>query len=127
MLLHLGARPGLSVVGESEIQVLLAHEKDKTVLKCESDERCLKNLKAAIDAKKVVTGHLGKMGAGLVVTLKLADASRAVVERGEAAQADTPAELEAELKRGLDRLFGSKPAVNGVSRWRLRPKARRRR
>lgn len=106
MLLHLGKRADLVVVGESEIQVMLSHEKDKKVLMCDDEQRCLAKLSEAIQADKVITGRVGKLGTSHLVTLKLADAKRSVVERGETAEADKPAELRNETLAAVERLLG---------------------
>ncbi|MCB9789004.1 MAG: hypothetical protein H6744_20185 [Deltaproteobacteria bacterium] len=106
MLLHLGQKADISVIGESEIQLLLSHEKDKRVLMCEDEQKCLSKLSTAIQADNVITGHLGKVGETFMVTLKLANAAKATVERGEAAQGDTPAELAVQLRAALDRMLG---------------------
>ncbi|MFT7578893.1 MAG: TolB-like protein, partial [Myxococcota bacterium] len=106
LLLHLGARPGLEVLGESEIQVMLAHQKDKTVLDCDDDTRCLENLERMVDADAVLTGHVGRLGAAWIVTLKLADAKKAVMRAGEAAEADDPDHLGLAVKKAADRLLG---------------------
>ena len=90
MLLHLGKKSGLSVVGEDEIQVMLSHEKDKEALLCDDEQRCLAKLNEAINADKVITGHLGRIGESYLVTLKLADAARAVVEGASQQRPQSP-------------------------------------
>ncbi len=106
ILLHLAKQAGLTVIGESEIQVMLSHEKDKSTLMCEDEQRCLAKLSEAIQAEKVITGRLGKLGATHLITLKLADAARAVVEGGESAEAEKPAELRNATLEAVDRLLG---------------------
>src|SRR5688572_12225062 len=58
ILLHLGKRSGIKAVGEAEIQLLVAHEKDKTVLQgCKEGEDCLAGLSRIAEADKLITGH----------------------------------------------------------------------
>lgn len=106
MLLHLGKKSGVSVIGEDEIQVMLSHEKDKEAVLCEDEQRCLAKLNEAINADKVITGHLGQIGESYLITLKLADAVRAVVEGGESAEAQKSGELAVGMREALDRLLG---------------------
>ena len=106
ILVHLGEREDLIAVGESEIKVMLAHEKDKAVLMCEDEQRCFAQLQDVIHAEKVITGHLGRLGDTYLVTLKLADTVRAVVERAESAEADAVETLRSPTLEAVDRLLG---------------------
>ncbi len=118
LLLHLGRKDKITVLGEAEIQVMLGHEQDKQVLGCESDTKCLANLQTMIEANKVVSGHLGKLGSTYVVTLKLADADRALVVGVEGAEADNTEDLIAGVKAAADRLLGD--AGSGAPKFVLK-------
>ena len=115
MLIHLGKKAGLIVVGEDEIQVMLSHEKDKEVMLCEDEQKCLAKLSEAINADKVITGHLGRIGTSYLVTLKLANAAKAVVEGGESAEAQKPGELVVVMREAIDRMLGEGSAADKVS------------
>ncbi len=106
LLIHLGKAANLVILGESEIKVMMRHEKDKKVLMCEDQQRCLAALQTAIQANKVITGHLGRLGDTYVATLKLADTKTTTVERAESAEADKPAALAVALRQAADRLMG---------------------
>lgn len=106
LLVHLGRQPGLVVVGQSELKVLLTHERDRAVLMCAAEESCLARISQAAQADKAITGRLGRMGEAYLVTLKLADAARAAVERGEAASTERPEELGERLRQAAGRLLG---------------------
>jgi len=106
LLVHLGAQPGLVVVGESELKVMVRHEQDKAALDCASDQACLARLSEAADAKRVVTGRVGRIGGTLMLTLKLADTSRGVVTGAESASAEAEGELSAAARSAAGRLLG---------------------
>ncbi|MCA9518536.1 MAG: hypothetical protein KC635_26555, partial [Myxococcales bacterium] len=107
LLLHLGERPGFTVLGESEVKVMLAHAQDQDAVgACGDDRDCLARIEAAIDADRVISGRVGHLGASWVVTLELADPRRAVVERVEAADAESLGELEKRVGEAADRLLG---------------------
>jgi TolB-like protein len=106
ILLHLGRKEGLTVVGESEVQVMLAHEDDKQALLCEDLPACAARLSTILRADRIITGHVGRIGEMYVVTLKLADAQKAVVEGGESAEADRVEDLPAAVRASVNRLLG---------------------
>jgi len=106
LAISLGKSAGIVVLTESEIKVMLRHEKDKESLMCADNVRCLAKLQQAVQAEKVVTGHLGRLGDEYVVTLKLMDVKRAVVERAEAAQAGAAPALAVALREAGRRLLG---------------------
>jgi TolB-like protein len=111
ILLILGKRGGIKVLGEAEIQLLLEHQEDKKALtQCKEDD-CLANASRAAEADKLITGHVGKWGEGFLVTLSVADAKKAVVERSESATGDSEKEAVQALGPALDRLLG----IEGVA------------
>ncbi len=117
LLVHLGAKPGLVVVGESELKVMLAHERDKEALRqCQGESACLARISRAADASQVVTGRVGRLGETLLVTLKLSDATRGVVTRGESAAAEREEDLTALTRGAVDRLLD----LEGASTERFR-------
>jgi TolB-like protein len=115
MLLELSHKPGVVAIGEPEMRVLAAHEKDLDDLEaCTQRDECLARLRRIVEADEIVTGHIGRWGQGYLVTLSLSDAKRSIVERGESATADNPAELEGEVKKALGRLIRIEGAREGT-------------
>jgi TolB-like protein len=106
ILLHLGQKQGIKAIGEAEVGVLVGHAEDKKELTaCESDE-CLEDVSRATEAHKLVSGQIGRLGEGYLVTLSLIDFEKKAVERGESASGDSEADLAAALGPALDRLLG---------------------
>jgi len=110
LLVHLGRQPGLVVVGQSELRVMLSHERDKAVLQCDSEESCLARVSQAAQADKAITGRVGRVGDAHLVTLKLADTARAAVQEGEATSAEQVEELGPLVQQAAERLLGLQPA-----------------
>ena len=106
IVLHLGRAADLSVVSESELKVLVQHETDKSVVQCEGAEACLARISEAVKADKLITGHVGRLGESHVVSVKLADASRKVVERAESATAVSVEDLKAAVLEAVDKVLG---------------------
>jgi TolB-like protein len=107
LLLHLGEQPGITALGESELQVMLGHAQDRESLRaCQSDRACLAGLQDAVDARRLVTGRLGRLGETWIVTLKLVDAELATVAGAESAEADDPGALAVAAVAAVDRLLG---------------------
>jgi TolB-like protein len=106
ILLHLGKDPQRTVIGESELSVMLQHEKDKQVVTCEGDDVCLAKISEAVDAERIITGHVGRFGDTYMVNLKISDASKAAVLRGETASAENAGDLQKAVVEALDRLMG---------------------
>ncbi|MBI4815792.1 MAG: hypothetical protein HY791_06030 [Deltaproteobacteria bacterium] len=106
LLVHLGKRGDLAVVGESELGALLIHDKDlRDVLACGPTMTCADQMSDALAAELVVTGHVGSFGSGLVVTLSRWDPKRAAADRAESAAADTIDELVPAMVDAAERLF----------------------
>ena len=107
VLLHLGKRPELIVLGEAEIKLMMQHEADKAALLCDDSQRCLSKLRDAVQAEKLVTGTVGRMGTSWIATLKLTDTQSRAIVAAESAQGDDVATLAAEVEKAADRLFGA--------------------
>jgi TolB-like protein len=108
LLLQLGKKRGVAAIGQAEMAVLLEHHKDEhDVGSCDGEESCLAEASRAVEADKVISGHLGRWGEGWLVALSLTDAKKAAVERGSSVTAESEAELFAELGPLLDRLLGA--------------------
>ena len=111
VLTHLGKDPTLIVIGQSELKALLDHEKEKEVLSCEGQDVCLAKLSRAAEAERVITGHVGSVGGTTIVNVKIADANKGAVTRGETASAEETSELEGLVLSAVDRLLGREGAV----------------
>lgn len=106
ILLALGSVEGIDVVGESEIAVMLEHEKDKRLLTCKDDRSCLARISTALSADKAIVGRVGVLGDAFVVTLKLTDTERVSVEAGESVSADDEKALPGLVVDAARRLLG---------------------
>jgi TolB-like protein len=111
VLTHVGKDPALIVIGQSELKTLLEHEKEKEVLSCEGQDVCLAKLSRAASAENVITGHVGRVGGTTIVNVKIADAAKGAVTRGETASSEDTSELEALVLAAIDRLLGREGAV----------------
>lgn len=108
-LVHLGQSPRITVIGEAELELMLAHVQDRAALEepdCLALDACLARMQDALDADKLISGHIGRMGNQLLVTLSVADARRGQVERGASAMGASEGALLAELGAVLDQLLG---------------------
>lgn len=115
VLVHLGRQPELVVIGEAELEVMLAHVQDRASISepdCLALDACLARLQGALEADKLITGHLGRMGSQLLVTFSLSDARRGAVERASSALAEGEEALVASMKPVLDALLGLGGAVD---------------
>lgn len=112
VLVALGKDPTLQVIGESELKVMVEAVKEKEAVTCQGQEACLAKISQAAEAEKVITGRVGRVGELYLVSLKIADAKKAVVEGGETASTEQKDGLKAEVLAAVDRLLGrSKGAV----------------
>jgi TolB-like protein len=122
ILLELGKRSGITAVGETEIRIMVEHSEDKKELSvCESAE-CLEEIKRATEADKLITGHLGPWGDGVLVTLTLTDVAKKVVERGESATGDSEEEVGNAIGPALDRLLSGTGSTTPRPEFALDPK-----
>ena len=106
ILVYLSKDPSLQVIGESELKVMVEAAKEKEAVTCQGQEACLAKIGQAAEAEKVITGRVGHVGDTYLVSLKVADAQKAVVEGGETASADDKEGLPAEVRAAVDRLLG---------------------
>ncbi len=110
LLIHLGKRSDLTVLSQQEIEILLGHQADEqSVGACEGSDACLAKLTEIVDVEKVITGRLGTLGPGYLVTLALSDAKSAAIDRAESATTDDETELVEAVDQAIDRLLGGAP------------------
>jgi TolB-like protein len=106
LILHLGQKSEIAATGESEIAVMLAHEKDKKLLMCKDDRSCLAQISSALNASKAVVGRVGRLGTSYVATLKLTDTKKVSVESAESISTEDAKELPELMRAAADRLLG---------------------
>jgi TolB-like protein len=106
ILLTLGKEAGLNVVGESEIALMLKHEKDKELLTCTNDTSCLARISGSLQAEKSIVGSVGQLGETFVVTLKLTDTKKVSVEAGESVSSEEERDLVELVGKAARRLLG---------------------
>ncbi len=95
LLVALGKRDGVTVIGDAELDLLLAHEGDKRDLEaCTQEASCLAKLETVVDAEKMMTTQLARWGDAYLVTVSLSDLRSASLERGESCQGETVEEVE---------------------------------
>src|SRR5262249_48843674 len=91
LLVHLGKRSDVGVLGEAEMRLILSdlqEEADLSNEDCRRAEECLVRLSQAADAEQMLVGRLGRLGDSYVVTLSLMNTARAIVERSDTCSAD---------------------------------------
>ncbi len=107
--------PTSTVFAQTELDSMLAFEKQKDLLGCESNVSCLAEIGGALGADALVLGSLGKVGSVFILSMKLVDTNRAVVLRhlSEEVVEDEDALLEA-IKQMSSALFAAdKPMGHG--------------
>ena len=75
------AVPNVAVIGQSDMNSMLAVERQKDVLGCASDVACLAELGGALGADHLVVGSIGKIGKQYLLSIKLLDSSQAKTVR----------------------------------------------
>lgn len=109
LLVHLGRKSSLAVIGETELELMLSQAEMKIALSepdCLAADACLTRLSEAAHTEYLVTGRVGRLGKSLLVTLSLTDVRRAAIARGETCLAEGEIELLSELDQAADRLLG---------------------
>jgi hypothetical protein len=81
--------PGYTVISRSELDAMLGAEKLKDSLGCD-EVSCLAEIGAAAGVDHIVTGSVGKVGEGVVITLQLINAKFASVENRVTQQWEGP-------------------------------------
>lgn len=120
LVTHLGKQKGLVVISRSELDILFGHVQDKEALgDCRGSESCLAKLSRAVDAEKMITGHVGKLGDSYLVSLKLSDVSRAIVERAESISALSEVELAEKVRTMGGVMVGGAPAGEEKPAFRI--------
>jgi TolB-like protein len=106
ILISLSKHADLSVAGERELELLVEHRNALADLDaCDGDLACSAQLAAALDADKIITGLVGRLGDRFVATLKLSDMKLAVFERGESCLAEDAKTLTSCMADAAVRLF----------------------
>jgi hypothetical protein len=91
--------PRTTVLGQSEINSLLALEKQRDLLGCTEDVSCLAEMGGALGADHLVVGSAGRVGNAYVVSLKLMNTREAKTIRHVSKEISGNAELLIEAVR----------------------------
>ena len=83
---------GATVIGQGEINAMLAVEKQRDVLGCSGEVSCLAEIGGALGADHLTVGSIGRIGQVYLLTLKLVDTRRAVTVRQISERVDGGAE-----------------------------------
>ncbi len=83
---------GATVIGQGEINAMLAVEKQRDVLGCSGEVSCLAEIGGALGADHLTVGSIGRIGNVYLLTLKLVDTRRAVTVRQISEKIDGGAE-----------------------------------
>ena len=67
---------GLEVIGRSDIQTMIGFEKEKQMLGCSDDSKCMTEIAGAMGVDWILVGSLGQLDALYRLDLKLIDARR---------------------------------------------------
>ena len=102
---ELGRRPGLRVVTMDEIAAMLQHQAELQLTACD-DESCLTRVAELAQAQLVLTGSVGKVGQGLLLSLRLID-TRAASSTASASRVFASLdELTSAVPEVVDELLG---------------------
>lgn len=106
VLVALSSTPGLRVIGDSELKVMVGHAAERDALDCETDDACLARLAERAAAGRYVSGRVGRLGARIAVTLKLVDTVQGRVLASRGFDADSLAEATGQIGATARRLVG---------------------
>lgn len=108
---------GVQVVGAQDVQSLLDHEATRQQGGCdEGGIACAAELAGALDAPRMVTGQLGRVGSTWVLSLTLIERGtlNVIGRSSRQRKGDTPEELLNDLDSMVDELFGAAAAADAV-------------
>lgn len=108
----------VQVVGAQDVQSLLDHEATRQQGGCdEGGIACAAELAGALDAPRMVTGQLGRVGSTWVLSLTLIERGtlNVIGRSSRQRKGDTPEDLLNDLDGMLDELFGAAAAADAPS------------
>jgi hypothetical protein len=106
---------GASIVGREDIKAMLALEADKQMLGCADDTSCVAEIGAALGVDYIVAGHVGKISATWIVSLRLiAPSSLEVESRVTESFAGVEEQLVGAVRHAGRRLVGIEPPNKGA-------------
>src|SRR5512143_1054010 len=116
------ARSQVDVVSKGDIAAMIGFEKEKQILGCSDDSKCLAEIGGALGVDYMLTGQVGLIGTRYRISLLLVDSKRAKVagrsarfcDRNEDALAQAAQETVAELLAAIPRLEAA-TAAGGVA------------
>ncbi|MFH1812176.1 MAG: PEGA domain-containing protein [Pseudomonadota bacterium] len=110
---NLGQMPGLRVLTIADIKETLAHEGNKQLLGCESDEACLARLGSMAHVDLLLSSSLGKVGEELVLNLSLIESATSQTRERSTHTCKSLGELPAALPDLLAGLMGTNVGTAG--------------
>jgi TolB-like protein len=125
------ARARVDVVSKGDIAAMIGFEKEKQILGCSDDSKCLAEIGGALGVDYMLTGQVGLIGTRYRISLLLVDSKRAKVagrsarfcDRNEDALAQAAQETVAELLAAIPRPEGAPAAAGAAARSAAPPVA----
>jgi TolB-like protein len=113
------ARSRVDVVSKGDIAAMIGFEKEKQILGCSDDSKCLAEIGGALGVDYMLTGQVGLIGSRYRISLLLVDSKKAKVaarsarfcDRNEDALAQAAQETVAELLAAIPRPEGAPAAA----------------
>lgn len=69
-----------SVIGSDDVKAMLQVQVQRDELGCMDDPQCIADIGGALGVDKLVSGDVGKLGSNFVVSLRLIDTQKVVVD-----------------------------------------------
>lgn len=125
------AKQRVEVVSKGDISAMIGFEKEKQILGCSDDSKCLAEVGGALGVDYMLTGQVGLIGSRYRISLLLVDSKRAKVaarsarfcDRNEDALAQAAQETVAELMAAIPRREAAPVAAAPVPAPAPRPVA----
>jgi hypothetical protein len=109
-------QPGILLITQSEITSLLSHERQKSLLGCQTDS-CLAEIGGALGVARLATGDVAKLGTSFLLNLKLLDvnASKVLAQATRRHKGGSLDDVLDSLPGAVGELFGAAPPPASVS------------
>jgi outer membrane protein len=117
---------GLEVIGRSDIQSMIGFEKEKQMLGCSDDSKCMTEIAGALGVDWILVGSLGQLDALYRLDLKLIDAKRSKIsgrigDSIEGSQARLVSATQAGVHKLLDPIAKAAAASAAAAKSRPAP------
>ena len=125
------AKSRVDVVSKGDIAAMIGFEKEKQILGCSDDSKCLAEIGGALGVDYMLTGQVGLIGSRYRISLLLVDSKKAKVaarsarfcDRNEDALAQAAQETVTELLAGIPRPEAAPAAVAAAAPKQAAPPA----